>query len=328
MTHICILALPGTLGSSLSLPLEMLNAADEQLRLSRRKSGITLEIVGVDAGTITAAGGLGLCVDRPYREIRRTDLIVIPTRWRRPLRPVADQPHLLRWLQRMVAGGAHICTGGTGSFLVAEAGLLDGRPATTHWHYFEEFAARFPAVDLKTQYLITEADGLYCAGSVNAMADMMVHLIGEYWGTTVAHRVERQFSPEIRRPFHSHAYRVGHDRLHRDEAIAFAQSWLIKNLQQPIGNADLVRVAGLSERSFHRRFRQATGKTPLRYLRELRLDSARDLLRNSNLSVEEIAQEVGYADTSYFCRLFRQHSGQTPAEYRRAVRAKLFSVED
>ena len=89
---------------------------------------------------------------------------------------------------------------------------------------------------------------------------------------------------------------------------------------------ELARQSGLSERSFHRRFRQVTGLPPLQYLQKLRIELAQDLLQNSNLSVEEVGQQCGYSDASYFCRLFKLHSSTSPGEYRRAVRRKLFEV--
>ena len=197
-------------------------------------------------------------------------------------------PQLSTWLNQQYRAGSTLCTVGTGSYLLAEAGLLKNRPATTHWHYFEDFAERYPQVDLIRNYLITETERIYCAGSINSIADLLVHIIGERWGTTIAHRVERQFSPEIRRPFHSHAYRVGQTDLHRDEAIALVQSYLGKHFASPLRLPQLAEQAGLSERSLTRRFKQATGQSPLDYLNTLRLRTARELLQQSNLSLIHI----------------------------------------
>lgn len=86
---------------------------------------------------------------------------------------------------------------GTGSYLLAEAGLLDGKPATTHWNYFEQFSQRYPAVDLKSRHLITQSDNIYCVGSVNSIADLMVHMVEEWFGSRIARAVENQFSPAV-----------------------------------------------------------------------------------------------------------------------------------
>lgn len=325
MVNIALLAQPETMASSLCLPLEMLNAASDQLRLSRQPAP-RINLVAADTGGLRGAGGWALAPDRTLDDCGDCDLIIIPTRWRHPLRGIEDDDRTQQWLRRQYQHGARLCAVGTGSYLLAEAGLLDGRPATTHWHYLDDFGERYPAVKLIRNYLITESERIYCAGSINSIADLIVHLIGELWGTSLAYRVERQFSPEIRRPFHTHAYRVGQTELHRDEAIAHAQSQLRKQFAQPLKIAQLVRDSGLSERSFHRRFKRATGQSALDYLNGLRLRTARELLQQSNLTVAEIAQTVGIGDPGYFGRLFKRQFGDTPAQYRRKVRDKLFDA--
>lgn len=323
MVNIALLALPNALTSSLSLPLEMLNAAGDQLRLARRPPP-NVELVGISACPVAAAGGLILSPHGSIQTPTEYQLVILPSRWRHPLKGL-EIPGLSGWLKEQYQSGATLCTVGTGSYLLAEAGLLNRQPATTHWHYFEDFAQRYPQVELIRNYLITEAERIYCAGSINSIADLLVHLIGEFWGTTIAHRVERQFSPEIRRPFHSHAYRVGQTDLHRDEAIAHVQAYLAKHFGSALTIADLAAVAGLGERTFNRRFKRATGQVPLDYLNTLRLRTARELLQQSNLAISEIAQTCGVPDPNYFSRLFKREFGETPGQYRRNVRAKLFS---
>lgn len=325
MVNIGLLVLPNALASSLSLPLEMLNAAADQLKASRQiPPRITL--IGLSNSLVRGAGGLVLQPQTSLHDEQDYSLIILPTRWRHPLKSIEQNAALLDWLRRQYRHGATFCTVGTGSYLLAEAGLLDQRPATTHWHYFEDFGKRYPQVQLIRNYLITESERIYCAGSINSIADLIVHIIGELWGTTIAYRVERQFSPEIRRPFHSHTYRVGQTDLHRDEAIANAQSYIRKHFARPLQVSELAAQSGLSERSFQRRFRAATGQSALDYLNHLRLRTARELLQQSNLAVAEIAQTVGINEPSYFSRLFKRQYSETPAEYRKNVRAKLFTV--
>lgn len=325
MVNIALLTLPNAMASSLSLPLEMLNAVSDQLKVSKQTPART-RLIGLSQAAVRCAGGLALQPEGTIDDDRHYQLIILPTRWRHPLKGVNHETALFEWLRRQYRAGATLCTVGTGSYLLAEAGLLTGQPATTHWHYFDDFAQRYPEVQLMRNYLITEAERLYCAGSVNSIADLIVHIIGELWGTTIAYRVERQFSPEIRRPFHSHAYRVGQTDLHRDEAIANTQSYIGKHFGQPLKISILAAESGLSERSFQRRFRAATGQSALDYLNNLRLSTARELLQQSNLAVTEIAQTVGINEPSYFSRLFKRQYKDSPAEYRKKVRAKLFNA--
>ena len=327
MQHVTIIALPSSLAASISLPLEILNAAGELAR-SRDRShpAIHIDIAGNEAGAIKTAGGMSVVATATIASIRHTDLVILPSLWRNPMPALNKHSYLIPWLQAMAAGDSLLCAVGTSSCFLAEAGLLDNRPATTHWYYLNQFAKRYPAVDLKPEYLITGADNIYCAGSINSVADLMVYLIGRSYGQDIARLVEAQFSPEIRRPFEDHAYLQSDTGIHQDEVIIEAQEWLRQHSGESVKLQQLAAQLDLSMRSFNRRFKQATGITAGDYLQRQRLDNAKELLRTSNLSISEVAAQSGYQDSSYFCNRFKRVMGQTPLVYRKSVRGKLFKV--
>ncbi len=327
MHHVTILALPSSLATSISLPLEILNAANELAR-SRDRSypAITIDIASNIPGPVKTAGGMTVLATTAIESVLHTDLVILPSLWRNPMQALKKHKQLIPWLQTMAAQDALLCAVGTSSCFLAEAGLLDNKPATTHWYYLEQFAKRYPKTDLKPQHLITGADTIYCAGSINSVADLMVHLIGQFYGRDISRRVEAQFSPEIRRPFEDHAYLQSDTGLHQDEIIIEAQEWLRQHSSEPINLAELAEQLDLSMRSFNRRFKQATGITAGDYLQKQRLDNAKELLRTSNLSISEVAVQSGYQDSSYFCGRFKKVMGQTPLVYRKSVRGKLFKV--
>lgn len=327
MPHITLLALPTALASSLSLPMEMLLAADNAARVSRQKTTtLRYDLVGPQGTEISTASGLTLKLSGEPAQIEHTDLLIVPALWRNPLTTLRQHRDLLPWLQQLAQRQARLCAVGTGSFLLAEAGLLDHRPATTHWFYFEQFAQRYPRVQLQRRHLLTEANGIFCAGSINSVADLTIHFIELFYGRQLARKVEAQFSPEIRRPFEQHLYSAGNTDVHGDELVAQAQDILRAHHAEPLRIPALAHTLGLSMRSLNRRFQQATGTSPTVYLQQQRINSARDLLRTSNLTIAEVALAVGYPDSGYFCRLFKESMKQTPREYRQSVRGKLFSV--
>ncbi len=328
MKRVALLAFHDALATSISLPMELLTAANSVSRLHTRTPLLDITIVGLDPPPIRVSGGMEIMPNAELTDDDAYDLIIIPSRWRHPHRGAPTRPEIKAWLIHHEQRGADICAVGNASYFLAEAGLLNKRVATTHWHYFDDFATRYPQVVLHRDYLITQADNLFCTGSVNSAADLVIHLIDRYWGASIARRVAQQFSPESRRPFSRNSYRVDRSDLHRDETIALVQNWLARHLNEPFNIKDLARQSGLSERSFHRRFRQVTGLAPLQYMQKMRIELARDLLQNSNLSIEEIGRQCGYTDSSYFCRLFKQHCTSSPGEYRRAVRHKLFEVNE
>jgi len=327
MQHISLLALPSCLTTSISLPLEILNAANELARIrNRMQAPLSIDIISKNVGPVSTAGGLCIMSTATAANIKQTDLLILPSLWRNPMATLRQHQWVLPWLTKVAEQGTTICGVGTSSFFLAEAGLLNHKPATTHWYYFDTFEKRYPKVDLKRQHLITQADKIFCAGSVNSIADLMVHLVAEHYGQKIARQVEAQFSPEIRRAFGEHAFSQRDNSPHNDEIIIEAQEYLQQNYQSPASISSLSRQLQLSPRSFNRRFKKAAGITASDYLQNHRLHIASELLRTSNLSISEIAAQSGYQDNSYFCLRFKMKMGQTPFSYRKSVRGKLFKI--
>jgi transcriptional regulator GlxA family with amidase domain len=317
---------PQALATSITLPMEILQAASQMASVgSRAVPKVRFLLASPDCKLLTLGSGIALQPDIALCDLPPLDLLLLPAIWRNPLPAVKAAREWRDLLRAHAARGTRICSVGTGSYLLAEAGLLDGRPATTHWHYFESFSRRYPAVDLKTRHLITQSDNIYCVGSVNSIADLMVHIVDEWFGRRIATAIENQFSPEIRRSFRAAAYQNEADSSHHDEVVARVQQWLQMNLSTPVTMAQLAAQAQLSTRTLHRRFSRATGMSPLNYLQSLRITGAKELLRHSDLSVSDIAWQQGIQDVSYFSQLFRRYSGMSPLQYRQAVRGKLFN---
>lgn len=314
------------LATSVALPAEMLRAAGDLASARQRRPLPIIEFIASKPGAYTSRSGLPLHTTGGLDQ-QGFDLIYLPALWRNPQTVIRQHPTLLSWLREQHEAGALIGAAGTGVCFLAASGLLDQRPATTHWFYLDRFAAAYPAVELKPQYLITRAGNLYCAASINALADLTVHFIRHFYGANIASHVERHFSHEARKSYEDVTYREDDSERHHDEDIIQVQLWLHQHLAQTVQLAEVARQFGMSLRNFNRRFRAATGKTPLAYLQALRIEEGRDLLGNSNLSIAEVSEKVGYQDSSHFTRLFREMFTITPQEYRKSMRSKLFAVD-
>ena len=311
---------PNALATSVTLPMEMLQAASQMASVGRRaEPQVRFLLTAPELDKVALGSGIALQPDLCFQDLPAIDLLLLPAIWRNPVPSIRASQRWLGLLREQAAAGTRICSVGTGSFLLAEAGLLAGRPATTHWNYFEQFSRRYPDVLLKTRHLITQSGNIYCVGSVNSIADLMVHIVEEWFGSRIARAIENQFSPEIRRSFNAAAYQDEADSSHPDEIVVQAQQWLQENLSEAIVLGELADGLGMSPRTLNRRFKQATGLSPQGYLQNLRVASAKDLLRHSNLSIGEVAWQVGLHDVSYFSQLFRKHSGMPPLRYREAV---------
>jgi transcriptional regulator GlxA family with amidase domain len=317
---------PRALATSLALPMDVLLAAGSAAGANRRgRSTVSFQLAAPSREPVEIAGGMSLSPDITIGDMGPCDMLLLPALWRNPQPVLRQQRAWLSILPGLCEAGVTICSVGTGSCFLAETGLLDGRAGTTHWHYFDEFARRYPGVQLKRRHLITQSDNIYCAGSVNSGADLMIHLVEEWFGPRIARQIESQFSPEIRRPFRAHAYQSGGESAHHDELVLTAQQVLLDRLHEPLSMTGLAGQLQCSPRTLSRRFRAATGQTPGAYLRGQRIAAARELLRTTNLSVGEVAWRVGLQDVSYFTALFQKHTGLTPGRYRNSVRGKLFS---
>ena len=329
MHTVAAILYPSALATSITLPMEILQAASQMARTSRRttNSNLSFLLAAPEREALTLASGLRLQPDVCIADLPDLDLLILPAIWRNPRPTIRSALPWLEQLAQLAATGTKICSVGTASCLLAEANLLEGKPATTHWNYFAQFAKRYPEVELKTRHLITQSGGIYCVGSVNSIADVMVHIIEEWFGAKIARAIENQFSPEIRQPFRGAAYQSEPENSHHDELVLEGQQWLQDKLGERILISDLAQHLDISSRSLSRRFTLATGYSPLAYLQTQRIAEARDLLRRSNLTISEISWQVGLQDVSYFSKLFRQHCDVTPLQYRQAVRGKLFAPD-
>ncbi|TVZ38867.1 transcriptional regulator GlxA family with amidase domain [Alteromonadaceae bacterium 2753L.S.0a.02] len=328
--NICFVLCPNMLATSATLPMEQLVAAASLAKTSKlRKSYplLNLSMISLTGDGVKTHTGLCLQPDYSIAECPAADIVYLPALWRNPERILRDQAQLIPWLQQQHENNCLLAAVGTGCWFLAEAGLLDHKPATTHWYYFSQFQERYPQVQLKRDHFITQAGNIYCAGSVNAFADLTVYFIQSHFGPLIASHVERHFFHENRRLYET--TRGGHAlaQVHPDEDIVQAQTWLRENMNQEVSLAELANHFGMSTRTFNRRFKAATDTTPLNYLQAVRIETAKDLLKSSNLSVAEIVFRVGYQDAAYFTSLFKRKLGTTPSQYRVTVRAKMFSPD-
>lgn len=337
MTPVYFVLYQDLLATSLCLPLEMLQAADDLHRANTRQHQLKILRVSDKKDTVTTPGGITITPECLISKLPppakgkyspgEAPLIYLPGLWRNPKRSLSRHKALIPWLKGHIEAGATVCAAGTGSCFLAETGLLDGKPATTHWFYLDAFHESYPDIQLKRQHLITQAGRLYCAASVNALADLTVHLISQLFNPRISAHVERHFSHEARRPFEHTSFLDSQPTRHQDEDVIQIQLWLNQNFNKSFQLADLAKKFDISNRHFDRRFKAATGKTPLRYLQEIRIANARELLKNSNLSILEVTHRVGYSDPAHFSALFKSLTRMTPSAFRKSVRGKLFSVD-
>jgi transcriptional regulator GlxA family with amidase domain len=232
-------------------------------------------------------------------------------------------PHVVEWLRARHEAGALLASACTGVLLLAETGLLDGREATIHWAFAETFRRNYPDVRLRTkETLITAGDRreFIMTGGVMSWHDLALHLVARHVGPTAAQAMARMLMLEWHGAGQAPYIGFAPGRDHGDAVITELQAWLASNFRIGSPVDEIVERSGLARRTLERRFRKATGHSPIAYVQNLRVAEARRLLERTKLSVERIGFEVGYENIAFFRRVFRRTTRVTPGAYRRKFR--------
>ncbi len=258
----------------------------------------------------------GFSIDTPYRidELETADLIAIPA-WRFDHEPSAD---LVDALRRAVDRGARVMSVCTGAFVLAAAGLLDGRRATTHWRHAEELARRYPAIDVDANVLYVDEGSVLTSAGTAAGIDLCLHILRKEHGATVANAVARRMVVPPHRDGGQAQYieapMVEHDR---GDDLSVVLDWVQANLNKPFGVDHLARRANMSLRTFNRRFAATTGTAPHRWLINQRVQRAQRLLEETDLDVEQVAEQTGFGTAATLRQHFARQRGTSPQAYRR-----------
>ena len=225
----------------------------------------------------------------------------------------------IQWLQKQHSLGAVICTVCTGSCLLADTGLLDGKEAATHWSAVEMIKSRFPKVRLREEKIFVPADEehrIITTGGMSSWVELTLYLIKRYFGYQEAARITKIFLLGDRSDGQLPFAAMPRAKEHQDTIIEECQVWIAQNYEKsgPVGK--MIDRSGLTKRTFMRRFTKATGFTPVEYVQNLRIEEAKQLLETTTVNIDEISADVGYEDPSYFRRLFKRKAGVSPTKYR------------
>jgi transcriptional regulator GlxA family with amidase domain len=202
-------------------------------------------------------------------------------------------------------------------FFLAEAGILRGRPATTHWGLAQAFAARYPDVALEPDRMLVDGGDYICAGGVTAYFDLALHLVARHVSPEAALSCARTLLLDPGRLRQTPYMSLLPLPSAEDEAVAAARRWIEDNYARPVRIGEVAAAAHLTGRTLLRRFRRAVGRTPAQYLQAVRIERAKRLLETGGESTGEISSMVGYADATAFFKAFRELTGLSPGAYRR-----------
>ena len=269
-----------------------------------------------DGRPVRCDGEIWIQPNAALNEVGKPDLIFVPTTGLSLDDVVERNAPVVPWLKRRSTRGVAIASVCSGVGLVAAAGLLDGKRATTHWGLADRFREKYPRVNWMPELMVTEDRGFYCGGGVNASLDLSIYLVERFCGHEIALQTAKALLIETPRAWQSGFAIVPLKTDHNDDSISSAQEWMHKNFARTFPLEDPARRVGMSVRNFVRRFKQATGDSPLSYLQKLRVAAAKRMLENNHRTMQEISDAVGYGDVAFFRSLFQRHTGVSPSAYR------------
>jgi transcriptional regulator GlxA family with amidase domain len=319
MLDVTVILLEGGLPTTSMAPLEIFACAGSLWGLlmgTPTAPRFRVRTATIDGRPTRNAVPVALTPTLSLADVPKTDLVIVPTAGMDLAVARTRNAGVIKWLARRGATKTTIAGVCTGVSLLAAAGLLDGRQATTHWGVVDRCRTMYPKVLWDAERFVTESDNVFCGGGLYASIDLSLYLVERYCGHEVAVQTAKSLllqSPRIwQSTYAAQPPRSAHD----DEPIQRAQKWLFSHFRQSVELGALAMKVGMSPRNFARRFKTATGEAPLAYLHRLRIDTARHYLESAHRSVQEICQEIGYEDVAFFRQIFRRHTGATPREYR------------
>jgi transcriptional regulator GlxA family with amidase domain len=273
-------------------------------------------IASVDGAGVTSPYSMQLLPQVSIRSVKSADLIVVPSSGLDLDNQFARHAALFPWLRKMATQGALIAGTCTGAAYLAEAGLLDGREATTHWATADDFRSRYPQVDWRPEKLITEDRRMLCSGGVYSSMDLSLYLVEKFCGHEVTLQCAKALLINMPRATQSGYAVLPLSRPHDDAKVRTAEAYMEKNYASDVSIESLARDLNMSPRNFIRRFKSATGRLPGSYLQALRVAIAKEMLEAGARSVRAVSVAVGYDDAAFFRCVFKRCTGMTPGEYR------------
>ncbi|QHT66367.1 helix-turn-helix domain-containing protein [Rhodocytophaga rosea] len=295
---------------------EIFTRANDYWKEKGKKQLLTVELAGVSKNTDFHEGLLTVKPHTHISAIGKTHLILIPSLAHDYQTAVEGNQLLLDWMVKQYKEGAEIASMCSGAFMLASAGLLDGKKCSTHWSAADTFRTLFPKVNLQPDKLITDEKGIYTNGGGYSFLNLVLYLVEKYYDRQTAIFCSKIFQIEIDRQSQSAFIIFTGQKQHGDEMVQQAQAYIESNLHEKISVEELSSRFAVGRRNFDRRFIKATGNTPVEYLQRVKMEAAKKAFETTRKTINEVMYEVGYSDVKAFREVFRKITGMSPLEYR------------
>lgn len=317
MKHLTILVPEGENNmSSITGAFKIFSGANAVWKEKKGNGMFKIQLAGISTEWKYANEVFGVKPHISIADLVHTDLIIIPSLDDNYQTALEINTTVITWLQQQYIAGTQIASICTGAFLLAEAGILDGKSCSIHWSHADDFRALFPRVKIKPDLLITDEDGLFTNGGAFSFLNFMIYLVEKFYDRPTAIYCSKVFQIEIDRNSQSEFTIFTGQKRHDDEIIKEAQAYIESKLDEKISVGEMSSKFSLGRRNFDRRFLKATGNSPLEYARRVKMEAAKRAFESTRKGINEVMYEVGYTDQKTFRDVFRKITGLSPLEYR------------
>jgi len=332
---VLIVAVPETSGSALYGMVDVLTAAGNiwqtLVRSGDEQNLFRVRIISSDKQPFACGNGIPVTPDVSITDAPSASIVILPELWLGPDEDIRGHyPELMDWIRQAHRQGASLYSACSGAIMLAETGLLDDCPATSHWAYQELFRKHYPRVSFQPEPNLVFADQggrIVTAGGTTSWHDLAIHIIARHANPGEALRIAKvyllKWHDEGQLPYAS----LLRNAPHNDSVVRICQQMLEEFYCERNVLQRVVERANIPERTLKRRFKAATGMTLIEYAQNLRIEEAKRRLETGTAAVDDISVEVGYEDHSFFRRLFKRLTGLTPSQYRRMFKPVINAVE-
>ena len=316
MKQIAILVPETAVVEAVADPRYLFTAVNEFLKSAGAPPVFNVQLVGLAPEVRVTDGLFSIHTDAVLANARKPDLIVIPAVSGNLDTAMRLNQEFIPWIVEHYRSGTEVASLCLGAFLLAETGLLNGKPCSTHWLFANEFRNRFPDVELTDDKIVTDQNGLYSSGGANSYWNLLLYLVEKYTNREMAILASKFFVLDIDRHSQSPFSIFKGQKVHNDPDIVRVQEYIETNYQDKITVDELCEKFGIARRTFERRFKKATNNTVLEYWQRVKIEAAKRQLEMSRKTVGEVMYEVGYNDTKAFRDIFKKMTSMSPVDYR------------
>ncbi len=275
-----------------------------------------VKLIGLSKETLVSGGLFTVNTDLLIEDVKKTDLIIIPAIDGEMQSALEKNRDFVPWIVKQYNQGAEIASLCLGAFLLASTGLLNGRKCATHWLAENDFKRMFPDVQLVTEKIITDEQGIYSSGGAFSYLNLILHLIEKYAGREIAVLSAKVFAIELDRESQLSFTIFQGQKGHEDESVKKVQEYIENNFSEKITIDQLADMQALGRRNLERRFKKATSNTIVEYIQRVKMEAAKVSLESSRENVNEVMYKVGYTDNKAFRTTFKRITGLSPIQYR------------